>query len=87
MGVRPSAHFKTTQVGAKEKCCSSCGLEPTCVIATFQCYPSKPCECHMHAFQVGQSLVAQANSTACVTGRTPKPSLALSEEQLLNWGV
>ena len=78
----------------KEACCKACGMNPNCVAATQQCYPDKPCVCHMHGYQEGATTAKQANSTICVTGRAPAPEdgalyhrVWTSEEEMLNYGV
>ena len=87
-GLYPSKHFSSLAAASKEECCSLCGLSAKCVAATLQRYPGKPAACHMHAYAPGQKLDKQANSTVCVTGRSPIAlRMPQTEEELLNWGV
>jgi arylsulfatase I/J len=86
--VRPPKHT-VVAANSKDDCCKQCGLDSACVIATFQCYADdeSSCACHKHTYDEHQTVVKQANSTVCVTGRVPKPIIALTEEELLNYGV
>ena len=94
MGIRPSSMIASATTANKEACCKACGMNPNCVAATQQCYPDKPCVCHMHGYQEGATTAKQANSTICVTGRAPAPEdgalyhrVWTSEEEMLNYGV